>query len=114
MKRISMLLALGVSALIGTLMAQTPREINVRFDHAVMVNQTVLPAGDYTIQITNAGGGDIPVLIIQSRQHSMLALASRVTEAPRETASPRLVMQVKDGVHHLEKVVAGGTTFELQ
>lgn len=115
MKRISMLLALSVSALSGTLMAQTAREINVRLDHAVMVNETTLPAGDYSIQFANAGGGDTPILIIQSKQSSVMALASRSATIPsKDAAGSRLVMQVKDGVYHLDKVIAGNTTFDLQ
>lgn len=115
MKRISMLLALSVAALTGTaLMAQMQREITVHLQHPLMVNETNLPAGDYSIQIQSAGGGDTPVLIIQSRQNAVMALASRFTPAQSEAGRTHLVLQVKDGVYHLDKVVVGNTGFELQ
>jgi hypothetical protein len=117
MKRMSTLLALSVFALTTTtttLVAQTEREVTVQLQSPVQVNGATLPAGAYTIHIQNVGGSDTQIVIIQSPKASAMSLASRRTTDHAAAGRTRVVLEVKDGVYHLDKVVVNNNTYQLQ
>jgi hypothetical protein len=78
------------------------------------VNATTLPAGAYTIHVQNVGGSDTQVVVIQSPKASVMSLASRSNTPAADGGRTHLVLEVKDGVHHLGKIVVANSTYTLQ
>ncbi|MBI4909373.1 MAG: hypothetical protein HY820_37485 [Acidobacteria bacterium] len=112
MKRIIMLLALSVSTLAVTLLSAYTPLVRVTLVQPTIVGETVLPPGDYSIQISRTTG-DIPLLIFQGKEKSVMALANQIDSVTAKPSSAELILSKTGDQFKLTKVIIEGQAFEL-
>lgn len=97
-------------AVTSALYAQNPTDlINTRLPAPVVVNGVTIPAGNTSIQIVHNTGTLMLTVRAESGEHATV-LVSRVDSNEPFATTAKVILDAKDGVYHLNRIVLPDNT----
>ena len=111
--RILTLAAIAATLSLATLSAQTFEGLRVHFDQAVKLENTLLPAGDYTITMARSNG-DIPLLRFSSNHGvNVIVLATREDRPSGGAERSEVLLDKSGSVERVTRIEVEGSASDF-
>ena len=94
--------------------AQMPTTVTVHFTTPVVVSETVVPAGECTLQVRSSSGDTLMLVVRAAAGPTATVLVNRIVDETTDSIyNPHVVLRrIGNGYHFRKLPLADGTGFE--